>query len=286
MGYWLLKNRKKEICGNGVGRVHLTVHSHSLPFTPFHSLLIFFLPLLLLLSACGSQKKLDAYSDIYAERPQVLYIAPLNDLSVRHALRTVDDSLYNLSLNIAAKHLYLSAADPLIRHGYYLPGPLASAQIAATEWRTGKQLRNDDITDYYTDLGIDAVLFITLHGWNATYNTWTVEVEYELRSARTGLELMHVSVNAMKMLTTDFKGNLLPLGEDADFARRYGCDIETAQRCRLVEILNQYVLKDLPSGLKARQHTTEGYIPSHPEYFNLKIHPDGSVQMLKTELYE
>ena len=247
---------------------------------------IFHFVLLILLSSCSSQKRLDAYKDIYSERPQVLYIAPLNDLSMRHALRTVDDSIYNLSLNIAAKHLYLSAADPLIRHGYFLLGPLASAQIAATEWRTGKQLRNGDINDYYTDLGIDAVLFITLHGWNATYNTWTVEVEYVLRSARTGNEILHVSVKAMKMLTTDFKGNLLPLREDVDFARRYGCDIETAQRCRLVETLNQYVLKDIPSGLKARQHTTEGYIPSHPELFNLKIHPDGSVQMLKTELYE
>lgn len=240
----------------------------------------------LLATACKQEQKLVQYGDIYAERPNVIYIAPLNDLSMRRALRTTEDSLYNISLNIATKHLYLTAADPLIYNGYYLPGPLASAQIAATEWRTGKQLRNDNISDYHTDLGIDAILFITLQGWNATYNTWTVEVEYVLRSTHSGNELLHVSVQAMKVLTTDFKGNLVPLGEDAEFARRYGCDIETAARCRLVETLNQYVLKDLPSGLKARQHKTEGYIPSHPEYFNLKIHPDGSVQMLKTELYE
>ena len=260
---------------------HLSSIFSYLPQSP-----LIFLSFILLLSSCGSQKKFDAYSDIYSERPQVIYIAPLNDLSVRRALRTTEDSLYNVSLNVAAKHLYLTAADPLIHHGYYLPGPLASAQIAATEWRTGKQLRNDDISDYYTDLGIDAILFITLHSWQTTYHTWTVEVEYELRSTHSGNELFHVSVQAMKVLLTDFKGNLLPLGEDADFARRYGCDVETAQRCRLVEILNQYVLKDLPSGLKARQHKTEGYIPSHPEYFNLKIHPDGSVQMLTGELYE
>ena len=249
--------------------------------TPLYSLV-----LLLILASCSSQKKLDAYSDIYSERPNVIYVAPLNDLSLRRALRTTEDSLYNISLNVAAKHLYLTAADPLIHHGYYLPGPLASAQIAATEWRTGKQLRNDDISDYYTSLGIDAVLFITLQSWQCTYNTWTVEVEYVLRSTHSGNELFHVSVKAMKLLATDFKGNLLPLGEDADFARRYGCDVETAQRCRLVETLNQYVLKDLPSGAHARQHNTERYIPSHPEYFNLKIHPDGSVQMLQTELYE
>ena len=249
--------------------------------TPWYSLV-----LLVILSSCSSQKKFDAYSDLYAERPNVMYVAPLNDLSIRRALRTTEDSIYNASLNIAAKHLYLTAADPLIHHGYYLPGPLASAQIAATEWRTGKQLRNDNINDYYTDLGIDAILFITLQSWQATYNTWTVEVEYVIRSTHSGNELFHVSVHAMKIIPIDFKGDLLPLREDAEFAKRYGCDVETAQRCRLVETLNQYVLKDLPSGLKARQHSTEGYIPSHPEYFNLKIHPDGSVQMLKPELYE
>ena len=239
-----------------------------------------------LLTSCKTESRLGQYSSIYKECPSVIYVAPLNDLSMRRAVRTTEDSLYNASLNIAAKQLFLTASDPLVHNGYYVPGPLASAQIAATEWRTGKQLRNDDISDYYTQLGIDAVLFITIHSWKQTSNTWTVEVEYVLRSAVSGNELLHVSVNAMKMLSTDFKGNPLPLPEDKAFAERYGCDLETAQRCRLVETLNQYVLRDLPSGNRARQHTTERYIPSHPEFFNLRILNDGSVQMLKTELYE
>lgn len=239
---------------------------------------------LLLLTACKSGRKLDQYSDIYKERPSVVYVAPLNDLSTRYAVRTTEDSVYNRSLNIAAKQLFLTASDPLVYNGYYVPGPLASAQLAATEGRTGKQLRNEDITDYYTDLGVDAILFITLHSWKHTSNSWTVEVEYVLRSAHSNNELMHVSVNAMKTLPTDFKGNPLPLTEDVAFSDKYGCDLETAQRCRLVEVLNQYVLKDLPSGRRCREHKTERYIRSHPEYFNLKIHPDGSVEMFKTEL--
>ena len=123
------------------------------------------------MASCKSEKKLEHYSEIYNERPSVIYVAPLNDLSLRHALRTTEDSLLNLSLNIASKQLFLTASDPLVYNGYYVPGPLASAQIAATEWRTGKQLRNDDITDYYTQLGIDAVLFITIHGWSSTSNS-------------------------------------------------------------------------------------------------------------------
>lgn len=238
------------------------------------------------MASCKSERKLDHYSDIYKERPTVIYVAPLNDLSLRHALRTTDDSTLNMSLNIASKQLYLTASDPLVNNGYYVPGPLASAQIAATEWRTGKQLRNDDITDYYNDLGIDAILFITVHNWSNTTNSWSVEAEYVLRSASSNTELFHVSVKARKTLPTDFKGNPLPLVGDKAFAEQYGCDLETAQRCRLVETLNKYVLKDLPSGKRAREHRTERYIPSHPEYFNLLIHPDGTVEMKKTDVVD
>lgn len=255
---------------------------------PLSSYLFRCLPLvsLLLLASCKTTSKQNQYSAIYQERPAVVYVAPLNDLSQHRAQRTTEDSLYNVSLNIAAKQLFLTASDPLVFNGYYVPGPLASSQIAATETRTGRQLRNDDITDYYNDLGIDAILFIDLMSWKHTHNSWTVEVQYVLRSTHTNTELLHVSINAMKSLATDHKGNPLPLGEDKAFAEKYGCDLETAQRCRLVETLNQYVLKDLPAGGRARQHSTERYIPSHPEYFNLKILPDGSVQMLKTDLYE
>ncbi len=238
----------------------------------------------MLMVSCKSEKKLEHYSEIYTERPSVIYVAPLNDLSKRHALRTTEDSLLNISLNIASKQLFLTASDPLVFNGYYVPGPLASAQIAATEWRSGKQLRNDDLSDYYTQLGIDAVLFITLHDWSNTTNSWTVEAEYVLRSTMSNKELLHVSVKARKILSTDFKGNPKPLQEDQAFAEKYGCDLETAQRCRLVETLNKYVLKDLPSGKRARAHRTERYIPSHPEYFNLQIHPDGTVEMKQTEL--
>ena len=248
--------------------------------------LIVILLAMVVLASCKSEKKLEQYSEIYKERPTVIYVAPLNDLSLRRAVRTPEDSLYNLSLNIAAQQLFLTATDPLVFNGYYVPGPLASAQIAATEWRTGKQLRNENINDYKTDLGIDAVLFITIHSWANTSNSWTVETEYVLRSALSNNELLHVSVAAKKILPTDFKGNPIPLGEDKVFAQKYGCDLETAQRCRLVETLNKFVLKDLPTGKRAREHRTERYIRSHPEYFNLVIHPDGSVQMQQTEMYQ
>lgn len=244
-------------------------------------LVLLLLPMLL--AGCKSEKKLARYNELYQQEPSVVYVAPLNDVSMRRAVRETEDSAYNASLNIASRQLYLTATDPLTSHGYYVLGPLASAQIAATETRTGKQLRNDIITDLHTDLGIDAVLFIDLLNWSHTYNSWSVEVEYALRSTHNGMELLHVHVNATKILPTDFKGNPKPLKADLEFAEQYGCDLETAQRCRLVEILNKYVLKDLPSGKRARHQEAEQYAKPHPEYFNLRIRQDGSVEQLKDE---
>ena len=244
-----------------------------------YTIMLLLLPLAFM-SGCKGEKRIAKYSELYNERPATVYVVPLNDVSPRRAFRETADSVYNASLNIAARQLYLTASDPLTAHGYYTLGPLASAQLAATESRTGKQLRNENINDLYTDLGIDAVLFIDLLSWSNTFNTWSVEAEYVMRSTHTGVEILHVHVNATKILHTDFKGNPKPLKEDIEFAKKYGCDLETAQRCRLVEIMNQYVLRDIPSGTRARQRNAEQYVNSHPEYFNLRIHRDGSVELL------
>lgn len=240
----------------------------------------------IVLISCESTKKMEQYSEIYQEGVGTIYVAPVNDISPRRAVRETIDSVYNTSLNIAAKQLYLTAADPMTAAGYYVLGPLASAQIAATETRTGHQLRNENINDYHTRLGIDAVLFIDLIEWKHTNDSWTAIVDYTLRSTHSGTELMHVRVNATKFLPTDHKGNPKPLVDDLEFAKRYGCDLETAQRCRLVEILNQYILRDLPSGSRARSYSTERYIPSHPDYFYLRIQRNGSVELFDAMLIE
>lgn len=245
---------------------------------------LFIILLALLAVSCKTTKKQAQYGDIYKERPSTVYVAPLADMSMRRAFRTTEDSAYNHSLNVAACQLYLTAADPLVYNGYYVPGPLVSAQIAATETRSGRQLRNDVISDYAEELGVDAILFITLNGWSSTENSWTVEVEYVLRSTRTGNELMHTSVVATKTLSVDFKKRPVPTPADKLFAEQTGYDLETVQRCRLVETLNKYVLKDLPSGKRAREHRTERFIPSHPEYFSLRIEPDESVELVKNDM--
>ena len=238
------------------------------------------LTLTVLLAGCKGEKRMAAYQDFYREHPAVMYVAPVTDLAMRRAVREPADSAYNASISIAAQQLYLTASEPLVRMGYYLPGPMMSAQLAATERRTMKQLRNEDISDLQRDLGIDAVLFITLHSWKQQGSSWTAYVEYVLRSTASGNELAHFWVTAVKELPTDFKGNPKPLKADIEFAEATGYDLETAQRCRLVEVTNQYVLRDLPTGQRARAYDAERHLKSHPEYFTLVIDRGGNVGLL------
>lgn len=244
------------------------------------SVIIEIVILSLALIGCHGEKKMTQYTEVYQERPATIYIAPVNDRAERVAVRTLEDSAFNASVGIATKQLYLTASSPLVYKGYYVPGPVASAQLAASETRGFKQLRNENINDYYTELGVDAILFLTVNKWEQSHNSWSVEVEYVLRSTRTGSEVMHTVVKGTKLLHTDFKGRPQPLGDDCAFANKYGCDLQTSQRCRLVETINQYVLGDLPSGSRARESSIERYVPSHPEYFNLHINPDGSVMVV------
>ena len=237
----------------------------------------------LLLTGCKGEKKLTQYTEVYQERPLTIYVAPIVDHAEHRAVRTIEDSAYNVSVDIATKQLYLTASDPLVVAGYYVLGPLASAQIAATETRSVKQLHDENINDYATDLGVDAILFLTVKSWNNTHNSWSVEVEYSLRSTHTGSEVMHTAVSATKLLHTDFKGKPKPLPDDLAFAKQYGCDLQTAQRCRLVETVNKFVLKDLPVGSRARALSFEQKLPSHLEYLTLYINPDGSVMVVPAD---
>ena len=243
------------------------------------------LPLMLLVS-CKGEKKMVQYESIYREQPTTIYIAPVDDRSERVAMRSYDDSAYNASLGVAAKQLYLTASAPLVRKGYYVLGPIASAQLAATEQRTLKQLRNDPITDLQTELGIDAVLFITIQKWTHKQNSWSATIDYTLRSTRTGTEVMHTVVQASKTVNTNFKGLPVALPEDDAFMRAYHCDFQTAQRCRLVEVLNQYVLGDMPFGSRWRADNIERHVSTHPEYFDFRINTDGSVMVVPSDSVE
>lgn len=238
--------------------------------------------------SCNSEKKVSYYSDIYAEKPTTLYIAPIIDNAARHIEKYPKDVAYNVEVNTAAKYLYQTMATPLINHGYYVIGPVASEQIALRDQRTAKQWRNGTLKSYNIQYGIDAVLIVTIHRWVEGNGTWTAFLEYHLRSAKSNVELMHKWVMATKEVPTDLKGDPRPLKTDKMFAAQMGCDNGTAQRCWLVEKVNDYVLRNLPISATQRQFENDLYKDAHATYIKYTWSENGNaaIENCTQEEYE
>lgn len=237
-------------------------------------------------SGCESEKKVNYYSDIYAEKPTTIYIAPIIDNSSRRVEKYPKDVAYNNEVNTAAKYLYQTMATPLINHGYYVIGPVASKEIAASDTRTPKQWRNGSLEKYNNDYGIDAVLIVTLHRWNEGNGEWTAYLEYNLRSAKTNTELMHKWVMATKRIPTDLKRDPRPMKTDKIFAEKMGFDNGTAQRCWLVEKVNDYVLRNIPISATQRQFEDDLYKNASATYIKYVWSEDGNADVTDCSIEE
>ena len=244
--------------------------------------------LLLSFASCKTEKKANYYSDIYAEKPTTIYLAPIIDNSGRRIEKYPKDAAYNNEVNTAAKYLYQTMATPLIRHGYYVIGPVTSEQIASNDPRTPKQWRNAALTEYNTLYGIDAVLITTIHRWVESNATWTVYLEYQLRSAKTNVELMHKWVMASKIVPIDLKKDPHSLKTDVQFAKKMKFDDGTAQRCWLVEKVNDYVLRNIPISSTKRQFEDDLYKAATDTYIKYTWSATGNadVQSISLEEYE
>lgn len=231
-----------------------------------------------LFASCKSEKKLTYYSDIYAEKPTTIYVAPINDRAARRPDKYEKDKAYNLEVDAASAYLRQTISQPLVSQGYYVVGPLAAAQIAKNETRSYRQLVKTDLSSYYNDYGVDAVLFTTIHRWKEGNGTWTVYVEYILRSTKTYAELMHTWVEASKVIFTDMKKDPVPMRADRLFAKRLDISVDAAQRCILVANTNHVVLKDLPISSSRRQFETDQYLGSNSAYIRLTCNETGDVE--------
>lgn len=241
----------------------------------------------IILGACKSEKKINTYGDIYSERPVTVYIAPINDKAQRKVEKYPSDAEYNNELNSAKAYLYQTMPNALLKKGYYVIGPVASAEIAESLAMTPKQLRNNDLKSLATDYGVDAVLVTTLHNWKDENGKKTAFLEYQLRSTKSNVDLMHIWVMATKQVSTNLKGDPIKLKNDTRFAKALEVDNGTAQRCFLVEKVNDYVLRNLPTSSQRRQFEKDIYRTSNPQYFKY-IWLDGGavVEECSEEEYE
>ncbi|MBQ9639382.1 MAG: hypothetical protein IJV22_07495 [Bacteroidales bacterium] len=241
---------------------------------------------LTLLSGCKSEKKASYYSNIYSEKPTLIYIAPVQDNSERKIEKYPKDIAYNVEVNSAKNYMHQTLAAPLLNHGYYVIGPVASEQIAATETRELKQLRHSDLSRYYKDYSIDAVLLTTIHRWVEKNGEWTVYLEYLLRSSKTGADLMHRWVVASKVIPTDLKRDPRPLKEDRRYAKEMNIDNGTAQRCFLIERVNDYVMRNIPLSSTMRQYEEDLYKSANPTYTRYTWNEEGKADVEPCTLEE
>lgn len=242
----------------------------------------------ILLSSCNQEKKVTYYSDIYSEKPTTIFLAPTQDNSARKIEKYPKDVAYNNEVNTAANYFYQTLSAPLINHGYYVLGPLASKQLAANETRSFKKFLNGDIKSYSTRYGVDAILYTIIHRWIEKNGEWNVYVEYVLRSTKTNHELMHTWVKASKQVPTNLKGDPIIMKSDLAFAKAMEFDNGTAQRAFLVEKLNDYILRNIPISSTKRQYEEDLYKSAHPSYIRYVWTDEGKADIspLSIEEYE
>ena len=238
-------------------------------------------------ASCNSERKIESYSDIYSEKPMTIYLAPVNDKAERRVEKYPTDIAFNNELNTSTAYLYQTLSKPLLRKGYYVIGAVASAEIAAETNLSAKQLRNGDLSAFQKDYGIDAVLVVTIHRWKDGNGTRTALMEYVLRSTKTNHELMHTWVMATKEVSKNLKNDPINLKNDKKFMKRFDIDNGTAQRCFLVEKVNDYVLRDLPTSSSRRQFKGDQYELSNPTYIKYNwIDGGADVKQCSVEEYE
>lgn len=241
-----------------------------------------------ILASCKSEHKITYYSDIYAEKPTTIYVAPINDKSARRPDKYEKDKAYNAEVDAASAYMLKTITEPLVKQGYYVIGPLAGAQIASKETRSFRQLTKTDLNSYHDDYGVDAILFTTIHRWKESNGKWTVYVEYLLRSTKTYAELMHTWVEASKVIFTDMKKDPVPMRADRLFAKRLEVSVDAAQRCILVNNTNNIVLKDLPISSSRRQFESDAHLGSNSAYLRVTCNETGEVeaQPMSMEAFE
>lgn len=242
----------------------------------------------MLLAGCKSEKKAVSYEAVYEEKPVIIYCAPTFDNSERRKEKYPQDIAYNNEINSANKFFYETMSSPLIKHGYYVLGPVTSEQIAAGERRTQKQLFYGDVKNYGTLYGIDAVIFTTVHRWREENGKWIVYIEYLMRSTKTNTDMMHKWVKAVKSVQLNLKKDPVIMKEDKKYAEAMGMDNGTAQRCFLVEKVNDYILRNIPISSTRRQFESDMYSPANNTYiqYTWTEHGNADVQEITQEEYE
>ena len=239
-------------------------------------------------AGCKSEKKINSYKDIYSEQPTTIMVAPVVDKAERKVEKYPADAAYNNELNTSTAYMQMTLTRPLVRKGYYVLGTAATKEVMENGGYNQKALRDGNLSELQRACGIDAVLVVTLHRWREENGKWIAMLEYQLRSTKSNHDLMHTWVMAIKAVPTNLKGDPIVMKRDKNFAKEWGFDNGTAQRAFLVEKVNDYVLRDLPTSSTLRQFEKDIYRNANPTYIKYTWSEEGGadVKNCSVEEYE
>ena len=240
----------------------------------------------LLLAACSGEKKYVRYAALYEEAPHSIVISPLFDLSTRKT--DADSALRAQYANRDAVSRFFVNTLPigLQQRGYHtrpndtilLPGIGSSKRL--------KALQSGDLTRFCSQMDADAVLITTLLAWKDKRTEPALFVEYQLRSTKSGRDLMHTWVKISRTIDTTYKGELIPLLEEIALADSLHVSIECAMRCLMVQQANIFVTQDLPFTTKSYHFKKDLYLPAIQQYFNATISNEGALLVTPSTMEE
>ncbi|MBR1516999.1 MAG: hypothetical protein IJ620_02495 [Bacteroidales bacterium] len=241
---------------------------------------------LLLLAACAGEKKCVRYAALYEEAPQKVYIAPLFDLTTRKS--DADSAMKaNYLCRDSVSHFFNSTLPiGLSQRGYFVIPSDSILLPGITSARRLKALQTADLSYHCVRHDADAVLIVSLLTWKEHRTEPTLFVEYQLRSTRSGRDLMHTWVKISRTVDTTYKGELIPLLDEVALSDRLHVDVECAMRCLMVQQANLFVMQDLPFTSKSYHFRKDLYLPATKQYFNATINNEGALEVTPSTMEE
>lgn len=189
----------------------------------------------LLVSSCAQQiTRGEQYAKMYEEKPLTIVImAPINQTNHPEA----------------KDYFYTALYQPLCEKGYYVFSPNMTMELLQSESAYDSEMFIDgSLTKFADVLGADACLFTTIKSWkrNNLGGTITVDIEYELKSTKTG-ETLYKREGDISLDTSVNSGGV---GIFSLVANAIATAINTAStdKVKAGQACSAFVLSDMPVG--------------------------------------
>ncbi len=215
------------------------------------SFILIFIAILLFQSCSPKVTKLEAYKQMYEEKPATIMIMPP----------------INKSTKVEAKmSFYNTLAVPLANNGYYvLPPSLAMGILQDQSAYDAEALMDKSMNILNKTFAVDAVLFTVIHEWRKLMGSSVeVKIEYILKSTKTD-EVLFDRVGVLKVNSTSNSGNAF-----ADLAIMIIKTV-TTKEVTVAERCNDYSFEVIPQGKYSPLFGKDGNSPAGKKEFKVTL---------------